>query len=673
LSAETLDNHASFQGYSGILNTPSAEVMEEYRGEFLFSNQHDFRLSKTPGYRGEDTQNYFLSLGFLPHLEITGRVAERNPSYGNRDLSASLKFQVPFYHRYLPKLAFGVQDIGGKTNYFRSSYVVMSKELWRLRGSLGYGFGPDRLEGLFGGAEMKVNDWVYLLAENDHTDTHLGVRLNTPRRFFDAFSVALYAKTSPGDPAKNYDFGFSVQFDLGKKEASKRVGKRDAAEVVEHEIDAKDKTPEAAVETSHTDLAESFATKAAEHHENALSRLANRLTDFGFENVTVGEKEKTVLIAYENNVLDHNELDGVGVVLHLLLEEKTDYEKVLLVIRKSNMDVASIAFDSLADARSFLEGDTGSRARFRRSVRVSFDVGYDGFALAADRINSSAFKTRIELSPGLKTFVATEYGLIDYLVSLRTYVQWNLYKGVDLDLLYDTPLWWSDDLERDSGRYRYANRGNELQSLMLNNTDRLGSLFNTLSVGKYRSDYLGGFDQLLYQHGRHNVKLELGYFENQELEDDTREVYLASYRYYYPEKDLFFELNGGQYWHQDRGYGVEVKRFFGDTLIGFFFSDTEYDNYAGVTLELPLTPRRVCNSRYAQLKGKKDFSYYLRSTVMQESGTNYINTSGAVIPVIQTDIENDFLNRDRLSQAYVERHLYRIKDAYETIPIGKSR
>ena len=54
---------------------------------------------------------------------------------------------------------------------------------------------------------------------------------------------------------------------------------------------------------------------------------------------------------------------------------------------------------------------------------------------------------------------------------------------------------------------------------------------------------------------------------------------------------------------------------------------------------------------------------------MREDDT--INTGGAVTPVVRSDIENDFLNRDRLNQAYVERHLYRIKDAYETIPLQK--
>jgi hypothetical protein len=296
-------------------------------------------------------------------------------------------------------------------------------------------------------------------------------------------------------------------------------------------------------------------------------------------------------------------------------------------------------------------------------------VDYRGFRIAVERANSSLFKTRIELSPGLKTYVGTEYGLFDYLLSLRTYVKWNLYKGVDLDLLYDTPLLWSDDLDRQSGRYRSANRGSELQSLMLNNTDSLGALFNTLSFGRYQSDYLGAMDQVYYRYGRHKAKLKLGYFENQKIDGDTRKVALASYSYTFPGKDLFLEATGGRFWANDLGYSLEVKRFFGDTLIGFFFIDSEHDNFAGISVEIPLTFRKVGNYRYVQLKGKKDVRYSLRSTVMREDDTNTINNNAGIVPVMQSDIENDFFDRDRLNQPYLEQHLYRIKDAYDTIPL----
>ena len=668
MSAEILDNHISFQGYSGIINTPNAEVMEESKGELLFSNQHDSRSYKDPNYDAYKVEDYFLTLGFLPYLEVTARVAENSPYRGRRDLSASLKFQLPVYRSYLPRVAFGLQDVGGKANNFQTKSAVLSQEFWRLRASLGYGLGPDRLDGLFGAVEFKAHDWLYLLAENDHVDTHLGVRLNTPRDYFDAFSLAFYAKSNLNDPGENYDFGVSLQFDLGRRDKPVTTASLSGKEA-EVPADAPEAEPAAAAGAPPSE--EPLPQTAAVAEPDPV-RLAKQLAAFGFENITIGENAKTILIGYENNVLDYNELDGVGVVLHLLLEQESGYEKAVLVLRKSGMDVAALTFGSLEYARAFLRGGGAeSHYRLKRSVAFSSGVNYGGFRIAVERHNSSVFKTRVELSPGLKTFVATEYGLLDYLLSLRTYVRWNLYRGVDLDLLYDTPLFWSGDLDRTDGRYRYANRGSELQSLMLNNTDRFGSLFNTISVGKYRSDYLGGMDQLLYQHGRHKVKLQLGYFENQKIEGDNREVYLASYRYYYPEKDLFFELSGGQYWHQDRGYGIEVKRFFGDTLVGFFFNDSEYDNYAGISLEIPLTLRRVPNHRYAQLKGKKDFSYYLRSTVMREDDTNAINTGGAVTPVVRSDIENDFLNRDRLNQAYVERHLYRIKDAYETIPLQK--
>ncbi len=647
--------------------------MENGRGEFLFSNQHDSRSYTNPDYDAYNVQDYFLTLGFLPCLEVTGRVAENSPARGRRDLSGSLKVQLPFYRDYLPKLAFGIQDFGGKANNFQTKYAVLSQEFWRFRASLGYGLGPDRLEGLFGGVEFKAHEWLYLLAENDSVDTHVGLRLNTPRDYFDAFSLALYAKSDLDAPKENYEFGVSLQFDLGKREkpvTTPGLNGKEAEAPAKSAYVAEAEAVAAAGTVPETEPLPRTAAAAAPDP----ARLAEKLAAFGFENITVGVDAETILIAYENNVLDYSELDGVGVVLHLLLEQESGFEKAVLVLRKSGMDVASITFGSLEYAGAFLrEGSAGSHYRLKQSVAFSSSVNYSGFRIAVEKANSSLFKTRIELSPGLKTYVGTEYGLFDYLLSLRTYVRWNLYKGVDLDLLYDTPLLWSDDLDRRSGRYRSANRGNELQSLMLNNTDSLGALFNTLSLGRYKSDYLGAMDQVYYQHGRHKAKLKLGYFENRNTGGDTRKVGLASYSYAFPDKDLFLEATGGQFWYGDRGYSLEAKRFFGDTLIGFFFIDSEHDNFAGINVEIPLTFRKVANNRYVQLKGKKDFSYYLRSTVMREDNTNTLNNNAGIVPVMQSDIENDLFDRGRLNQPYLEQHLYRIKDAYDTIALPSAR
>jgi len=162
LHAEEYHNALSFQGFTGLLNTPNALVTDQGKAYTVFSNQ----LEPTQRYL-ESAENYLFSIGLLPYLEFGGRFSEEQPfgSGGIRDLSASFKIRLPrfFEYKYMPDFAFGVQDVGGGSSLFQSRYGVMTTDIYPLRLSLGYGTGPDRMDGVFGGAEIRVFDWMYLL------------------------------------------------------------------------------------------------------------------------------------------------------------------------------------------------------------------------------------------------------------------------------------------------------------------------------------------------------------------------------------------------------------------------------------------------------------------------------------------------------------------------------
>jgi hypothetical protein len=75
-----------------------------------------------------------------------------------------------------------MQDVAGGTLLLQTRYLVMSEE-WRcFIVSVGYGFGPKRLKGAFGGL-VKACDCAHLLGENDTRETNLGIRLVTPSIF----------------------------------------------------------------------------------------------------------------------------------------------------------------------------------------------------------------------------------------------------------------------------------------------------------------------------------------------------------------------------------------------------------------------------------------------------------------------------------------------------------
>ena len=104
--ASSFYNSTSFQGYTGVINTPNAEVLEDKKVEFSFSNQVDAERvrDKRDDYEAD---HYFINLGIMPNLEFSARLANiekkdanRSKVYGNfldRDISFAFKYQLPFY------------------------------------------------------------------------------------------------------------------------------------------------------------------------------------------------------------------------------------------------------------------------------------------------------------------------------------------------------------------------------------------------------------------------------------------------------------------------------------------------------------------------------------------------------------------------------------------------
>lgn len=120
-----------------------------------------------------------------------------------------------------------------------------------------------------------------------------------------------------------------------------------------------------------------------------------------------------------------------------------------------------------------------------------------------------------------------------------------------------------------------------------------------------------------------------------------------------------------KYYNQDSGFDVQVQRYFGETLIRFFYQNAD-DQYIGLGFKLPLTPRYVANTPYGQIKGQNLFSHQTRTTVRSDTGINFAKPGGLINPVTEFDIENRFLNRNRLTESYLKNHILRLRDVYFT-------
>lgn len=652
LSADNFYNASSFQGYTGIINVPTAEVIQDGKIELQISNQVDaFRVRDTRDQY--EAQHFFMNFGFLPNLEVTGRLANIEPKEGSiastkmafldRDLSASFKYQIPYYHKYLPKIAFGVQDLGGDASRYEAKYIVATKQYAFFRGTVGYAFGSERLDGFFAGAELKANEWFYLLSDYDSRDTHIGARLGTPEGFFDFGELSLLAKTNLDDENDN-SIALNLKINLGVKH---------------HSIAPYQET----TDTNHpaTVIKEvSYTIPTEQRSTDAIALLQEKLVNFGFENIDIGDTPTKIYVAYENSVFDHNEIDALGAVLGYMADLDLPYQTFEIVIKKSNQKVKKVIGD-LAKYKKFLKSlSQRSMREFEESLHVN--TNFTDIPLKVNNANSSYFKTRAELGIGLNNYVGIEISLYEYLLSARPYFHWTLYKGVELGILADFPLLKSDEFKA-RGDFYHEDKGNRVENIMLHKSDIFGNFINLLSVGYYDDQY-GGFENISYTLDDHTFRLKLGYLEHKDTKE-RRDIALATYAYYHQNYDASIEFTAGKYYNQDSGFDLQLKRYFGETLVRFFYQNADHQ-YLGVGIELPLTPRYVANTPYGQIKGQNLFSHQLRSTVRSDDGQNFLRPGGLKNPTTEFEIENRFLNRDRLSASYLKKHILRLRDVYFT-------
>ena len=690
LMGSTLSHSLSFQGFTGIINTPNAQVMQEGDLTLQYNNQFD---NHHRGYNydipraGED--DYIFGAGFLPYFEIQGRLSN-SPGYV-RDLSANIKLQLPLHFEYLPDIAFGMQDVGGELNHYDNTYVVMDKTLWFLRASVGYGKSDHylenrkRMDGVFGGVEVKTFDWLYLLAENDSTEKHAGIRLEMPNDWSRWFKLNALVVTNISDDYKE-SFAVNLTFPLAEDktlpEAPARPASKPAVKPEEDINTIEPYRPPARV-----------TLPALNGNCRSLNReeIKDALVKTGLENIDVASIGSTLYIAYENNVFLFNELDAVGVVLSIAIEASSKYDRFILEPKKSKTVVTSIRGD-LNKTRIFYERrDALSEQKFVKTLSIEAPMDTSDIVKKVDSANDSFLRPRLEIVPVVRTFAGTEVGVFDYMLWLRGNLYFNLYTGVDFSIIGDAAVSHTENFDPKYGNWRFYYRDSNLQSVMLHNSDNIFGSINTLSLGSFEENFVGAMDQWIYTGGNHTLKLKLGYFEqfqdgNAEEEFwfgkfEHRSIYLARYSYLLQDYDLLGEVRGGKYWNQDTGFDVTLKRFFGDVSISLFYQQSngsnklhseQTDRFAGMGIELPLTLKRTPVYRYGQLRGTNAFRYGLRTTIMRDDGSNRIITSGTVDPRTGFEVEDYFLNRNRMQPGYLETHLYRLLDAYDDYVADKN-
>jgi len=213
LSKESFAN-STFYGDQGLINTPSAYVLEDRKIELSISG-----LSPQVSYiLNKQNVLYSTSLGFIPRTEVgiifnhvfTGYQDPDNAylTTTSFDRSIMARFQVLYESEYIPALVIGGRDIFSNaiinrltrapdrqdetTAWQQIFYLVAGKKFYDFTLNVGYSYAPGvplgfsqvrspvntRINGLFGGIETpKLFSIVSAMLEFDTTKINYGINI----------------------------------------------------------------------------------------------------------------------------------------------------------------------------------------------------------------------------------------------------------------------------------------------------------------------------------------------------------------------------------------------------------------------------------------------------------------------------------------------------------------
>lgn len=587
----------SLEGYTGLIRTPVAGVLGD--GEALGTIAYELPSATAPEPEAGDL-DVNAALGFLPNLELNLRFQA-----GEAGQSANLQYQLLKETATLPAIAIGSQDVQG-TQELRSDYLAISRSREGARATVGIGRG--QLSGIFGGLEAQVGRDAVLLADYDTENVNLGLRYRSPQ------GLCL-------------DLAW-----LDKKRLVPVVGYR-------FPLASSQKNPSPVT----------LARSSADDPVPPAEKVATALIQQGFENVQVGESDSELLIAYENRIFNRNELDGLGVVLAEAVKNSPPrLTEIRAILKEFDIPVLQVRVP-VEDYLEFLQGNLDGPA-FARKLEITEAPEKPSIHSSPSSPEEKSF-WRWDLlgRPGL-TFRVAENGA-RFKNSLRgeALTQWG--KGGGAYLQVDLP--YANSLDQDDSPRIW--RGMVQQAWRLS-----PGAFTQLSVGYYQRRRYGLSSETMLPLGNDLLGFRFAQL-GPEWSHLSRTSAVAEYRYRLPRWDLTVALSAGQYVDGDRGWGVELGRYFGDVRVAPFLRDTSNGQLGGVRVSLPISrPQDAPFEGPVRFRPGDWFDFRIDSTLEEP---NYIRNDIGNILFTGRAVDRLFLNNDRLYPAYLREHVDRLKSA----------
>jgi hypothetical protein len=640
-----LQNSLSFQGLPGLIDIPTATMVPSGSVDMEYNVKRDRNV-----FPGIDAQkNFSFAIGLLPRITIGGRgtVTSKDGRDQARDISANVQILLLEEGLWWPAVAIGLQDISGGNNLFESDYLVLSKSLFgRVRGTVGFGTGPDTLEGLFAGAELKLNRFITLMGEYDTDDINVGIRLLPLPKKLEAYGIPRPTVDLIWQDGNDFTWGVSLRSILGEAKFQAQRAAR-----AHKRYQRWTQPPDLSLQAISDQLQATLLARGLENVRVTMVPVA---------------QGTTAVVEYENRRYNRNELDGLGLVLGLTATRTPpSVTHMSIIVKEVNLPVLQFT-TSMDDYLAFINEQMSERT-FARRVHITQQVQWPaemGQPAATTAIgNRSWLKVDAFLRPGIATRILTERGVADMRFSLLPDAFMQLFPGMVVNLRANIPVTQTPNFP---GRLDDP----EVDRVLLHQTLRLPlgkwSPFITgltqFSVGRFSGEEVGIANEtaLTFLEGWIFVKSAFARLGSSFSALDHW-VALGNGRLRYPPWDLTLSVTAGQFLDGDRGIATDLSRFFGNTEIGVFFRHSDNGSLAGLRLGIPLTPARELKPMRFRPRPPDLFTYEQRTTVLTER--NVVRND--IGRTLRTDheIERVYWNRDRLYPVYIRQHIDTLKQA----------
>ena len=685
----------SMQGYTGVFNTPNADVIGYGDGIFSYSDNFYIRSGLI------SAADIKFGVGLMPGLELVGRLATRKwhcnlytdtrpECSGPRDLSASLKYTLPLIPDDWFKVAIGGQDLGGAAVNSQAFYAVASKDFdldqfGLLKISAGVAtsdYTSEYMNGAIASVEYQPYEFLQFSTEHDGHALNAGFKFITPEQWLPegwqvSAALQLYSTESELDEKDKW---FSLNVNVPLSDGATRKTAQETANTAVHNAGPHhSSTGEnhgyVKVTTPHnaTNIEESVLRQSANAPTSlALSTVTREtinafseyVTDYGFESVSIrlSDNNEGLIIQFENNLYNRNEDQAIAVMSRLITERL--HVNTQLQLLNFGLVVKNIALEYTQPAILSIDHVVPSAPD-----HILLDwLDFSDTKWLVNNASSAYFVPRITVAPAISSLVGTEYGTFDFQLLASLNYQMSLWPGAVIDVRYmsDTLLNTEDF---DEGKYigeRFSipegvNRKlfHQAFTLPFNIATQFsfGEAFNMTDViinetrfqtddGAHRVTFLGG--QLT-----ETLTLKRLFYYTQVNQYEPK---LLKYRYRFAPLNWDIEVTAGEFLQGDTGFKVKSSHWFGDTQININYRRTDFKEdrnreeteFVSLGISIPLNLNRSMRSNYGfQVKGIEQWSYNVETVLTTPGNPNSLTTGFGQEPSLYHNLNQAYFNRDR--------------------------